>query len=359
MLESFFGIREKRNTSTPEPDMTANDKLVDISPIASLQPADISNCAKCLNPFSVFPKSDKMDSLGCSFCDLWICTKCFLPDLTTVGQRLAAMNTLSRSSVDIHCGICEKPKLSDLVKELKSSKDQINILAQTVRELQQKVANPALGAPVATDFQSPHFIHMIASAALEISDRRDKRLNLVFVGIPETPDNPGVIDQQMAADASNGVLVPPEAIPPVNPAPFPLFTDRQVVADICNSLSIPLESVSRVFRDGERVPNRSRILKVMFTSGSDRQTVLRNGTRLLQQHRAVVGARFKPFVRPDLTFLERQEDAQLQETVKQRRDGGEDVVVYKGKVWLRADRDLERSKSKRGQVHSPKNLRQY
>jgi hypothetical protein len=139
----------------------------------------------------------------------------------------------------------------------------------------------------------------------EMMEKREKRRNLVIVGLPETK----ALDKEQNQD------------------------DMQRIGKYCDALKIDRSSVRKTFRDGQRRPG-GRIVKVLFDEGcsGDRLTFLKMGRSVMLRDPDIDQLPRKPFVRPDLTFRERQADHALREELKTRKDAGEDVVIRRGEI---------------------------
>lgn len=147
-------------------------------------------------------------------------------------------------------------------------------------------------------------------AVEDLFEKKEKKLNLVIVGLPEKEDSD--MDQ-------NAV-------------------DLSLVHSVCEEFEIPVDAVSTTFRDGmrARLPGgrkKNRIMKVCFESGQHRQTFLRNATTFLRRPDKFGREFFKPFVRKDMSFLERQQDRALREELKARKASGEaNIFIRNGEI---------------------------
>jgi hypothetical protein len=142
--------------------------------------------------------------------------------------------------------------------------------------------------------------HLSSTVLEEVEDRHRRRRNLVFSGIPEQTS--GSVDERKKADTA-------------------------CVEQILQDLSINDVEPLHVYRVGRPVPGKSRMLKVQFDDEKNRQNVLRNAKKLRNntKHNGV-------YINPDLTFAQRRDRKMLMEELKRRRDAGEEVMIFQGKI---------------------------
>ncbi len=160
------------------------------------------------------------------------------------------------------------------------------------------------------------------TAVAEAPMRKEKALNLVGVGLPE----PVAATHDLAAQS-----------------------DHNHITAIAETLNIHPEAVIKVFRHGRpRDDGRPRILKVKFRDSDSRRRFLNGGRGALQGYYQSAGQReVKAYFRPDLTPSELEEQARLNSALWQRRNAGEDVIIYRSTIIPRADRDAARSRLSR------------
>lgn len=161
-----------------------------------------------------------------------------------------------------------------------------------------------------------------------ILEKRDKKRNLVVVGLPEN-----------AASKSDQGKV-----------------DLAKIHMYCDKLDIERSAIRTVFRDGPS-DHSKRILKVCFQEGhsADRMSFLRQSREIISRDSDFSHSRRKPFVRFDLTFEERERDRSLRAQVKALRDDGQDVFIRKGTIIHRsryASADREDPQTRRPSVSS-------
>lgn len=141
----------------------------------------------------------------------------------------------------------------------------------------------------------------------EMLEKRDKRRNLVFVGVPEQFDNRQ--DQNHA--------------------------DLDLVKDLCSKMSVDPEVIRTTFRDGQKNDKKAkRIMKICFKEGcgQERSTFLRSATNLVKEVDAFKHMTSKPFVRPDLTYKERQKEKVLRAELFVGKENGGDLIIRNGRL---------------------------
>jgi hypothetical protein len=100
------------------------------------------------------------------------------------------------------------------------------------------------------------------------------------------------------------------------------------VDEACAAMNIDRSDVVDTFRDGQSQADRPRIVKVKFSKQPSRHKFLIG----LRSKREDLPGAANAWVRPDLTYRQRQADRILREELKRRRDGGEEVKISRGKI---------------------------
>ncbi len=104
---------------------------------------------------------------------------------------------------------------------------------------------------------------------------------------------------------------------------------KAYLTDVCNKLNIDSGDILESFRDGRPPPGaRPRILKIRFGGHASRRVFLTG----YQGVRDRVPGGGRSWVRPDLTFTQRQKDKELRDELSRRRDAGERVKIYRGEI---------------------------
>lgn len=146
----------------------------------------------------------------------------------------------------------------------------------------------------------------VAEQIKEAMEKREKKRNLVLVGYPEKGDGRSEQNEY----------------------------DLKAVHKYCDQLQIDPKSVRTTFRDGMKTSGRPRIMKICFEEGcsQERFSFLVGAKKRMDTDPELGGLKWKPFVRPDMTFNERQQDKALREQVKELRDQGKDMIIRNGKI---------------------------
>lgn len=137
----------------------------------------------------------------------------------------------------------------------------------------------------------------------EREDRKRRERNIIVFGIPED------INKENLKQDTNRVG---EVI-------------EEVTKDCQN---VRIESICRLGRKG----NKPRPLRATLKTYDEKRTVLVNARRLRQANKTYLQ---KVYIAADLTPLQRERDRQLRREVKDRKDKGEDCVIYRGRVVQR------------------------
>ena len=102
----------------------------------------------------------------------------------------------------------------------------------------------------------------------------------------------------------------------------------QYVNDACDKMHIDRADVVETFRDGKPRSGRPRIAKIKFRNSAARKKFL-TGFRGVRN--GLSGAE-NAWVRPDLTYRQRQADRELREELQKRKDQGESVKISRGQI---------------------------
>ena len=108
--------------------------------------------------------------------------------------------------------------------------------------------------------------------------------------------------------------------------------DEKAVEDLLTAIEVRSGNVTGVKRLGKVKDGHARLLCVTFRDVSQKHEVLRKA-KLLRD-----SSKFKRvYVQPDLTRMQQEIDWRLRKELKDRRDKGEDVVLFGGEVRQRHD----------------------
>jgi hypothetical protein len=140
----------------------------------------------------------------------------------------------------------------------------------------------------------PKVMNVAREEAEEATEAAGKKLKLVAIGLPE--ENPDNLES--------------------------------FVYTACDKMNIDRADVVETFRNGQARPGRPRIAKIKFKNSSARHAFL-IGFRGVRG--GMAGAE-NAWVRPDLTYRQRQADRVLLEELQTRRDRGELVKISRGQI---------------------------
>ena len=237
------------------------------------------------------------ETIQCGVCSQWFHQDC---------QGLSADKFAMLSDADVLWG-CSGCKLDSLLKELR----EIRSLRDTVNELKTnfddfkttmvaKLDSLTNVAPQVTQPAVPDF-ETLVKVQQEIEERREKKPRTVLFGLPEQP----------AGANQDGDLLE--------------------VRRLATELKLDPRSVTSVFRDGQRKPGSSRILKVCWSDREERLSFMRTVRDLRDKNQRWRNI----WSRPDQTWLQREQDKALRMERQRRIDAGESVYISRGKIHVK------------------------
>jgi len=251
---------------------------------------------------------DGVKSMECDLCHMLCHQSCnsteHFTDLTHKAVRTA--QKLKTGDLAWYCPVCrpDKDKIISAYRDVNilkaDSEKRFADLEASFKKL-ETIVTSKVSMTATNAFLSGRDIQ---GEIVEALDRQKKKLNLVIVGLPES-------------DISSKVCA----------------ADRKFVDDVCGGLNLNTDSISEVFRDGmipAGKPSYSRIVKVKFKDSASRLHFLQN-FRKAKPTSTVFRA---TYVRPDMTYRERQADKALTEELKAKRlaDPGTDYIIRRGVV---------------------------
>ena len=107
--------------------------------------------------------------------------------------------------------------------------------------------------------------------------------------------------------------------------------DEDFVRGVCVTLDIDFDSVEDVFRDGQMKLDRQnycRIVKVKFVDSASRMVFLKK----FRAGKPTDGVYRRTYVRPDMTFRQRQVDKQLSTELNIRRQQDPNLIIRNGQI---------------------------
>ncbi len=176
----------------------------------------------------------------------------------------------------------------------------------------EKSPTKPYGSPPEGLFKGSAFLSAVSRAVDEQSEREKKTMNLVIVGLPEPL--PGLSDS---------------ASP----------NDQETVTRLAAQMSIPSNKIQRVFRHGQEVEGRARITKIVFDCHDARRRFLTGLRPLLVGQQATPNLKVPFYVRPDLTRDELVAQSELNRKRIALIRAGNDVVIFRGEIMERSERD--------------------
>ncbi|MCP4474595.1 MAG: hypothetical protein GY821_08555 [Gammaproteobacteria bacterium] len=236
-------------------------------------------------------------------------------DDSAVGRLSTQLQADMTEIKDLIAGLRDE-FMTKLTEENRQLKERVGILEGQVASLTNNNSSQGGGGGGGG---GPGFQEAVARAVDDYMERREKRHNLVLIGLeePRPGDNDG-----------------------------PTPNDHQAVQDLARGLGIAPNQITSVHRHGRpRSDGRPLLTKLIFNSMDARRRFLTGLRPHLCQGKP---ADFKPkmYVRPDLTRQELLLENQLNADRITRIRAGEDVVIFRGEVMLRSKRDeLRQSRS--------------
>lgn len=263
---------------------------------------------------------DNQQALLCTMCDTWCHAKC---PSGSVNIKPATLTSHSdEPDLPWFCCECRKvlPTVLKAFREFECYKEDIEKYRQAtdaalasltteITKLKDSVHHPSV-PPVSSVNPAAGFD--IEAEVREAIEKESKKRNLVIVGLAEA---------DVDSVRSEG--------------------DTDLVNELCDATGTPRSDVIDVFRSGrmpeittdsegnERLP--CRVTKVKFSCSSSRKRFLE---KFIEKRPVSVG---KAYVRPDMTFRERQADKSLRNELFARRrvDPSGDWVINRGNIVKR------------------------
>ena len=229
-----------------------------------------------------------------------------MDDLNGMMDNIAKSLIGQREMVsEIGLMVKEKWKAGESGKEIENSvramKDEAATYADMVKKLTNKLEKEGLNKPTTQ-------VRELRHAVTDCLEQDKRRRNIVVFNVKEQDAglNP---DEQCKADHHSFVEL--------------MKTGLKLV--------IHPEKVVRV---GKLRDERPRLMVVTLQDERDKWELLKMAKSL-----RYAGDRFKNiYVAPDLSPAEQEKDRNLRKELRERKEAGEDVIIYRGRVMFRADR---------------------
>lgn len=108
--------------------------------------------------------------------------------------------------------------------------------------------------------------------------------------------------------------------------------DQELCAELFASLSEGAVAIGKTYRIGRSVNDRPKLLKVELTDPAQRSNILRKA-RSLRNSDKWTGV----YINQDYTPRQQEQRKKLRDELRTRRNAGEDVVIYRGKIVPKSD----------------------
>jgi hypothetical protein len=226
-------------------------------------------------------------------------------------SKKTTRNTRSNSNGDLTVDFLRvllREQKEEIIRSLSSKVDELNVkvteLVSKIRRLEDTVAlvcdkQEAQQAEINNLRGLVQSSTNVESLLDEMQQRSIRANNLIISGLPEK--NSGSVEERNKHDLSE-------------------------FERLSNFLKISGVKVTENFRIGGARQDGNRLLKVKL--GDQTKT-----TQFLRKSRSLRNTEFnKIFISPDRTPVQQSEYKELRRGLKERRDMGEDVVIYRGRI---------------------------
>ena len=262
---------------------------------------------------------DDGKAIGCNKCDAWVHWKC--SELTE-----PQFNFLNKpncpDSIKWICPVCEADKDSTPASVRDAKLDTLSALVLTVTQQNQQIIQSMSSSISKSKAVEDDIARNVTEALEDHKERDDRRNNLIFFNVPES----GATEDGEGDD---------------------IYKVKAVVRHVCQLTEVDEVTSPSIVRLGDiRKPSpdqpnpRPRPIKLVFPESAIRDKVLKNARRLKDSKFKKIG------ISPDKTKKEREEYEKARKEFRRRKDVlKEDVIMYKGEVFLREDEPWKQSKS--------------
>ena len=227
-----------------------------------------------------------------------------------MSQRTTRSNSAGEVTVDVLKSMMSETK-NEIMACVRNKTDEVNAnmtrMMETIKELEKVIFNlkevqAIQQVEIETLKHSSLSAFSMEDLANEVEQRQNRSKNVIIFGLQE-------ISSGTIRDKRNH--------------------DTDQVKKIATTLGVGDVEVHSCSRIGRLRNDGPRLLKVRFSNTDVR-------TEILRHSRNLKGSKFdRVFIKPDLTPFQQKRDAELQAQLRDRRDKGEDVVIYKGKIQER------------------------
>ena len=200
--------------------------------------------------------------------------------------------------------------------------DTLSALVLTVTQQNQQIIQSMSSSISKSKAVEDDIARNVTEALEDHKERDDRRNNLIFFNVPES----GATEDGEGDD---------------------IYKVKAVVRHVCQLTDVDEVTSPSIVRLGDiRKPSpdqpnpRPRPIKLVFPESAIRDKVLKNARRLKDSKFKKIG------ISPDKTKKEREEYEKARKEFRRRKDVlKEDVIMYKGGVFLREDEPWKQSKS--------------
>lgn len=179
-------------------------------------------------------------------------------------------------------------KINTIMSSNASITSEMNVLRESVKDLESRTVEDCIS---------------------ELRNRMSRDENLIIFGLPE--NDSASLEERKSHDTSQ-------------------------LRDIFCEIGVETSDYSTVVSDSRRIGKKRkdgyRMLKVKTCSLQKRSEILRRAKALKNS-----SSWNRVFIRPDLTPLQQENEKRLRQELQERRQQGEDVVMFKGRVRCRSD----------------------
>ena len=197
--------------------------------------------------------------------------------------------------------------MSTFGKEFESVKSSLDSLASRVEKMEEKIETTRKRqSKLEEEIEEVKQLQVSMLKDLpeeiigEIERRVARKKNLIIKGFPEAEE--GSVNERRAFDEKN-------------------------LQELLDYLELSDVEVGNIFRVGKPRSDGKRLLKFSTTTQENKRKILKRASylRTSDSYKSV-------FLGADLTPVQQEKDRLLRTELKERRERGEDVVIYKGKV---------------------------
>ena len=193
----------------------------------------------------------------------------------------------------------------DAVTFLSTLNSRVKAIEQTIKALKSNHSTLQTEVDVLKHTVTSLKVDVTENCISEFHNRMARSNNIIIQGILEKND--GSVEERSRFDESE-------------------------VKGVMNKIGISGVEISNVHRIGKKRSDGSRLLKVRVNDPAKKVEILRKCKDLkkFESHKGI-------YINPDRTPMQQEKDKHLRDELKDRREKGEDVVIFRDRVVVRAD----------------------